>query len=135
MINQRGGRFKALISNHLPSSITHLTFEFHYNHISDHLPSSITHLTFGYLYNQPNNDLPSSITHLTFGYGYNQPIIFPTHLKNLIFNSKIERYVDDLYDLYELTHTSILAPRMMNHVEKNKHNLKMKSLMFLDSCL
>ena len=175
IINQRGGRFKALISNNLPPSITHLTFGLDYNkptnnlpqsithltfgedynqptnnlpqsitHLTfdgdynqptNNLPQSITHLTFGGDYNQPTNNLPQSITHLTFGGNYNQPIIFPKHITSIIFYGKHEKYINKLYDLYELTHTNILDHNIINHIDKNKHNLNMKSLMLLVYCL
>lgn len=42
--------------------------------ITDELPPSLTHLTFDYGFNQPIQFLPPTLTHLTFGYSFNQPI-------------------------------------------------------------
>eukprot|EP01112_Ceratiomyxa_fruticulosa_P015379 TRINITY_DN4513_c0_g1_i4.p1 TRINITY_DN4513_c0_g1~~TRINITY_DN4513_c0_g1_i4.p1 ORF type:complete len:166 (-),score=21.10 TRINITY_DN4513_c0_g1_i4:154-651(-) len=38
------------------------------------LPSTLTHLTFGYHFNKSVNSLPASLTHLTLGSNFNQPL-------------------------------------------------------------
>ena len=72
--------------NHLPSSITHLTFGKSFNKEVNNLPYSITHLTFGETFNQKIDYLPSSITHLTFGKLFNQEVNnLPPSITHLTF--------------------------------------------------
>ena len=47
--------------NHLPKSLTHLTFNDEFNKNVDDLPKSLTHLTFGIRFNQTVNNLPQSL--------------------------------------------------------------------------
>ncbi len=113
----------------------HLTFGYFYNQPTNNLPQNITYLTFGKSYNQPTNNLPPSTTHLIFDYHYDQPIIFPKHIKSIMFRGKQEKYIKELYELYELIYTNICDHNIFNHIDKNKHNLNMKSLVLLEHCL
>ena len=99
------------------------------------VPPTATHLMFPHAYNEQIDLLPHHITHLTFGDHYNQPIIFPKHLKSITFNGIFDQYINDLCELYELINTNISEINVVNHIDKNKHNLKMKLLMLWDTCL
>jgi surface protein len=88
------------IYNHLPDSVTHLTFGRQFNQpiAVDVLPLGLTHLTFGADFNQPigENVLPKTLTHLTFGYWskFNKPIgqnVLPQTLTHLMFGLPFRR--------------------------------------------
>ena len=61
--------------------------------------------------------------------------IFPKHIAIFICYCIRDSYINELYGLYELTHTNILNNDIINHIDKNQHNLNMKSLMLFEHCL
>ncbi len=78
------------------------------------LPPAITNIIFSYDYDQPTI-LPPTITHCTVGKRYNEPMI------------------SQLYENYCLIYINIIAlVPMVSHVNKNIHNIKMKSMTLSD---
>jgi hypothetical protein len=83
--------------DHLPSTLTHLIFDYEFNQPVNHLPTTLTHLTFGSKFDQPVTNLPSSITHLIFGTNFNQPVDkLPPSIIQLFFGEKFIQNVDNL---------------------------------------
>ena len=96
---------------HLPDSLTHLTFGWYFNksvllpnslidlifgnffNQSVLLPNSLIYLTFGWHFNQ-SVLLPNSLTHLTFGYAFDKNIRLPTFLTHLICNKNFNKNIE-----------------------------------------
>ena len=53
----------------------------------DHLPPSLTHLSFGYSFNRQVNNLPSSLKYLAFGIAFDQSVDHLPDLDSITFNS------------------------------------------------
>ena len=51
----------------------------------DHLPPSLTHLSFGYSFNRQVNNLPSSLKHLAFGEAFDQSVDHLPDLDSITF--------------------------------------------------
>ena len=93
-----------LAPDHLPSSLTHLTFGYEFNQPVDRLPSSLTHLTFGNYFKQSVNSLPSTLTHLTFGHCFNGSVDnLPCNLHSLHLGALFDQPLNNLPQLTRLS--------------------------------
>jgi len=84
---------------HIPSTVTHLTFGFFFDHkIANLIPDSVTHLTFGRKYSSPvGNHIPTSVTHLVFGNNYCKSIDdLPDSIVELELNGRFNKVIKRL---------------------------------------
>ena len=81
----------------LPSTLTHLTLAYRFNHPANAFPSALTHLTFGAQFNHPVTSLPPALIHLIFGEDFNQPVdTLPQTLTLLRFGNQFNHPVGTL---------------------------------------
>ncbi len=126
IINQRSGRFKALMSI-LPISTTFLTFGHNYNQPTN-LPNNIKYVIFGNRYNQPTT-LPLSIFFIKFGRDYHQPTILPSNIKYVFFGRNFNQPIDLPHSIINLSlgyyynqPDTILPPYLQNFHFENINN-------------
>jgi hypothetical protein len=115
--------------DHLPSFLTHLTFDTRFTHPIDHLPDSLTHLTFLSTrlhafnltvphFNHPIDYLPTSLTHLTLGTFFNHPADYlPPSLVQLFFCLHFSQPLN--YLPYSLIHLEFALSSQFQHSLNN----------------
>ncbi len=85
--------------DHLPTTLTHLTFGLTFNKPVDCLPPSLLHLTFGNSFDKDVDHLPQSLTHLKFGKMFKNPIDhLPVSLTHLAFEFEFLAYCDSNFN-------------------------------------
>jgi FNIP Repeat len=91
--------------DHLPPSLTHISFGIHFNQSIDNLPTSLLSLEFLLvgIFNQPVDHLPNSLTELSFNKSFNQPVDhLPSSLRKITFGRQFDQPID--YFPQSLTH-------------------------------
>jgi hypothetical protein len=89
----------------IPQNITHLKFNYSFNHKVNNLPQNITYINFGNCYNQKVDNLPKNLTHLYLNYYFEQKIdklpknLIFISLKSANFNQKIDNLPKNLTQL------------------------------------
>eukprot|EP01112_Ceratiomyxa_fruticulosa_P022468 TRINITY_DN8224_c0_g1_i1.p1 TRINITY_DN8224_c0_g1~~TRINITY_DN8224_c0_g1_i1.p1 ORF type:complete len:322 (-),score=45.44 TRINITY_DN8224_c0_g1_i1:206-1135(-) len=84
-------------TKNLPPTLTHLEFDFPFNHRIDNLPTNLTHLKLGYHFDRNINNLPHSLKVLELGWRFNNSIDeLPSNLVQLKLGYYFNREINHL---------------------------------------
>jgi hypothetical protein len=91
--------------HYLPSNLLYLELGSNFNTSIDSFPPNLLYLKFGYRYDKPLHNLPKNLVYLYLGYHYNHYIEnYPSTLKSIIFGDMFNQNINNLpYNLQYLT--------------------------------